>query len=84
MRNKIVEGIKITPNEVKIYFDKIPTDSLVFYESEVEVGQIIIYPKASREAEEYCIEQLAEYKKQIESGKDFGTLASTNYGRSWK
>lgn len=77
MRNQIVEGIKITPNEVKMYFDKIPTDSLVLYESEVEVGQIITYPKASKEAEEYCIEQLAEYKKQIESGKDFGTLAST-------
>ena len=24
MRNKIVEGIKITPTEVKAYFDKIP------------------------------------------------------------
>jgi peptidyl-prolyl cis-trans isomerase SurA len=77
MRNKIVDGIKITPNEVKAYFEKIPTDSLPFYETEVEVGQIVMYPKASRDAEEYCIEQLADYKKQIESGKkDFGTVAS--------
>ncbi len=77
MRNKIVDGIKITPNEVKAYFEQIPTDSLPLYESELEVSQIINYPKASRDAEEYCIEQLKEYKEQIESGKkDFATLAS--------
>ena len=77
MRNKIVDGIRITPNEVKAYFSKIPTDSLPFYETEVEIGQIVVFPKASRDAEEYCIEQLADYKKQIETGKkDFGTISS--------
>jgi len=77
MRNKIVEDVKITPNEVKHYFEKIPTDSLLLYESEVEVGQIVVYPKASRDAEQYCIEQLAEYKKQIEGGKSFAALAAS-------
>ena len=77
MRNKIVDGIRITPNEVKAYYDKIPKDSLAFYESELEIGQIVMYPKPSRDAEEYSIEQLKEFKQQIESGKkDFCTLAS--------
>jgi peptidyl-prolyl cis-trans isomerase SurA len=77
MRNKIVDGIKITPNEVKAYFERIRQDSLPFYETQVEVGQIVIFPKASRDAELYCIEQLNEYKRLIESGKrDFSTLAS--------
>lgn len=77
MRNKIVEDVKITPNEVKNYYEKIPKDSLRYYETEVEVGQIVSYPKASRDAEEYALEQLAEYKKQIESGsKDFKTIAA--------
>lgn len=79
MRNKIVDGIKITPNEVKAYFDKIPTDSLPFYETEIEVGQILIFPKASREAEQYSIEQLNSYKQVIESGKkDFVSVANMN------
>ncbi|MBS1743097.1 MAG: peptidylprolyl isomerase [Bacteroidetes bacterium] len=78
MRSKIVDDVKITPNEVKMYFERIPADSLPLYESEVEVGQIVVYPKASREAEEYCIEQLNEYKKQAEAGKDFGQIASMN------
>lgn len=77
MRNKIVENVRITPNEVKAYFDRIPKDSLAFYESEVEIGQIVVYPKASRDAEEYCIEQLKEFKAQLESGKrDMKTLAA--------
>ncbi len=77
MRNKIVEGIKITPKEVNIYFDKLPKDSLPFYESELEIGQIVRYPKASRDAEEYSIDQLKDFKVQLESGrKDMKTLAA--------
>ena len=77
MRNKIVEDVKITPSEVKAYFETIPTDSLPYYESEVEVGQIIVYPKASRDLETYAIDQLKDYKQQVESGsKRFETLAS--------
>jgi len=79
MRNKIVDGIRITPNEVRNYFLKIPTDSLPFYETEVEIGQLIAFPKASREAEEYCKEQLTEYKKAIESGKKDFKAAAAQY-----
>ncbi len=76
MRNKIIEPVRITPNEVKAHFDKFPTDSLPFYESELEIGQIVVYPKAGREAEEYSIDQLKEFRQQIEAGKkDFCTLA---------
>ena len=75
MRDKVVSGIKITPNEVKAYFDKIPADSLAYYEAEVEIGQIIMYPKASRDAEEYALSQLVDIKNQIEGGKDFRSMA---------
>ncbi len=79
MRNKVVQDIRITPKEVQEYFNKIPADSLFLYESEVEVGQIVLFPKASREAEEYSVEQLKDYKQQIESKKrDFCAIAN-NY-----
>jgi peptidyl-prolyl cis-trans isomerase SurA len=35
MRSKIVDVVKITPNEVKAYFTKIPKDILPYYESEI-------------------------------------------------
>lgn len=76
MRNKIVENIKITPAEVKAYFEAIPKDSLPYFESELEVAQIVLYPKPNRELEKYAQDQLAEYKKQVESGsRKFETLA---------
>ncbi|HUR11945.1 MAG TPA: peptidylprolyl isomerase [Flavitalea sp.] len=77
MRDRIVENVRITPQEVKTYFDKIPADSLHFYESEVEVGEIIVYPKASRDLEKLAIDELNDYKKQVENGeRKFESLAS--------
>lgn len=76
MRKSIVENVKITPTEVKAYFDRIPVDSLKFYEMELVVGQIVIYPKAGRELEKFAQDELIDYKKQIESGqKSFETMA---------
>ena len=67
MQRKVVENVRITPNEVKAFFERIPKDSLPFYESELEIGQIVIYPKASRDLEEYIISEMNNYKKQIEN-----------------
>ncbi|HKB45569.1 MAG TPA: peptidylprolyl isomerase [Chitinophagaceae bacterium] len=67
MQHKIVENVRITPNEVKAFFDKIPKDSLPFFESELEVCQIIIFPKASKDLEQYIVSEMNNYKKQIES-----------------
>jgi peptidyl-prolyl cis-trans isomerase SurA len=68
MQSKIVDGIKITPTEVKAYYSKIPVDSLPFYESELEVSQIVVYPKANKDVEEYVSRQMYDYKRQIEAG----------------
>jgi len=76
MRNKITDNIKMTPNEVKAFYDKIPKDSLAYYESELELQQIIALPKANISVDEYVKKQLYEYKRQIESGsKRFDQLA---------
>ncbi len=79
MRDKIVGDIRITPNEVKKYFEKIPTDSLPFYETELEIGQLIAYPKASKDAEDYCKEQLLSYKTAIEGNKIEFKAAAAKY-----
>jgi peptidyl-prolyl cis-trans isomerase SurA len=61
--------VRITPNEVKDYFNSIPPDSLPFYEAELEIGQIVIFPKANRDVESYTARRLNDIKKQIESGQ---------------
>jgi peptidyl-prolyl cis-trans isomerase SurA len=79
MQDKIVEGIKITPTEVKTFYNKIPKDSLPFYESEVEVSQIVIHPKANKDVEDYVSKQMYDYKKQAETQgpKKFDQLAKS-------
>ena len=68
MQNKIVDKVKITPNEVTAFYAKIPVDSLPLYESEVQISEIIMHPKANRDIEEYVIQQMLEYRKQVEGG----------------
>ena len=76
MQNKIVSDIKVTPAEVKEYYEKIPKDSLHFYESELQVGEILVYPKANHDIEKLAIDELNDYKTQVESGaKKFELLA---------
>lgn len=76
MREKIVEYVKITPNEVRDYHNKIPKDSLPFYETELVIGQIVMHPKAGRELEKFAQDELSDYRRQIESGmKSFETMA---------
>ena len=76
-RDKIVGDIKITPKEVEAYYSQIPKDSLQFIESQLEIGEIVVYPKASRDVETYAVDQLNEYKKEVENGsKKFEVLAS--------
>src|ERR1700733_13789052 len=61
MRRKIVEDIKITPTEVKEYYDKIPPEKCIFYESEFQLNQIVLYPKASHDIDKLAQDELNEY-----------------------
>ncbi len=76
MREKILGNVKITPTEVKDYFAKIPKDSLPYLESQLQINQIIIYPKSNRDVEDYATQQLQGWKTQVESGRQkFDALA---------
>lgn len=66
MQRKVVENVHITPNEVKAFYDKIPKDSLPFFESELEIGQIVFYPKSNRDLEKFVIDEMLNYKRQVE------------------
>jgi peptidyl-prolyl cis-trans isomerase SurA len=76
MRRKIIENVKITPTEVRAHFESIPKDSLPFYESELEVREVVVYPKANRDVESYVSQELNEFKRQVDAGtKRFDLLA---------
>ncbi len=75
MTGRITKDIKITPAEVKRFFNKIPKDSLPFYSSDVEIGQIVKNVKISNSQKEEAKRRLSEIRDRILSGEDFNTLA---------
>ncbi len=76
MEQRIKSEIKITPKEVRDYYNKLPADSLPYMSAEVEVGQLVLNPAYSKEAKEIALEQIAELKQRIVSGESFSRLAS--------
>lgn len=75
MRKKITDEIKVTPRQVKSFFAGIPKDSLPFLPAEVEVAQIVRFPKVSKSEKDKAKAQLIEYKNQVLAGTDFAELA---------
>jgi len=75
MQGEIIGDIKVTPSEVKKFYNDIPRDSLPFVESEIEIRQIVLYPPFSEKAIYEVREKLLELRKRIIDGEKFSTLA---------
>ncbi len=75
MQEKIAGKVAVTPREVKEYFEKVPKDSIPYFSTEVEVGQIVIPAQVNDEAKQASITKLNELRARILAGEKFETLA---------
>ncbi len=75
MQAKITENVTITPLEVRRYFEAIPKDSLPFFNTEVEIGEIVVYPKMNREEKEIFRDRAEVLRLRVKGGEDFSALA---------
>ncbi|QHL89477.1 peptidylprolyl isomerase [Nibribacter ruber] len=75
MEKEIAGKIKVTPKEVKQFFLQIPQDSLPYYSTEVEVGQIVKIAQIGGAQKAQARKQLEEIRKRIVNGEDFAALA---------
>ncbi|MBC7846562.1 MAG: peptidylprolyl isomerase [Flavobacterium sp.] len=76
MQKKIIDGVEITPEEVRNFFKTIPKADLPVFGAEMEVAQIIVTPKVSDAEKQKVINKLKEFKKEIqEGGSSFATKA---------
>ncbi len=76
MQKKIVGDIKVTPAQVRRYFKDLPSDSIPYVPTQVEVQIITIEPKIPQEEIDRVKGQLREYTERITSGNtQFSTLA---------
>lgn len=75
MRSKIIENIKATPTEVRDYFNTIPKDSLPYFNTELEISQLILKTKVSPIQKQLSYNQILDIKKRLDEGEDFELLA---------
>ena len=76
MQSKIIHDVKVSPQDVKNYFNEMAKqDSLPYYSAELEIAQIIISPKISNDAKEIAHQKIAEIRERILNGESFSTLA---------
>lgn len=72
----VMEHVKITPEEVKAFFNTIPEAERPLLPATVEMGQIVVKPDVNPELDKYAKDQLESIRKDIlENGKDFAVMA---------
>ncbi len=76
MQQKLVGDIKITPSEVKFFYQSIPHDSLPIINTEYEWSQIVIKPKLSEDAKKLARETLENYRKRVINGESMSVIAA--------
>jgi len=75
MQRTITSDIEVTPRQVKNFFDDIPRDSLPFYSTQVQVGQIVKKPTMSKEAKNNIKARLNGLRERILEGENFEDIA---------
>ena len=76
VQQKLTMDIKVTPSEVRSFFNRIPKDSIPTIEMEYEVGQIVKEPSISKEEMDATRERLKGLRERILKGDNFAAMAT--------
>ena len=76
MKEKLVKDIKVSPAQVRRYFNNLPADSIPFVPTEVEVEILTQQPRIPMEEINRVKDELREYTDRVNKGETtFSTLA---------
>jgi peptidyl-prolyl cis-trans isomerase SurA len=76
MQSKIAGDIKVSPADVKTFYNSIPKDSLPFVESEIQVAQIVRKPPVNIAENERVFKEISDIRQRIIDGKSFASMAA--------
>ncbi len=76
MQQKITGETKLTPSEVRAFFNTLPIDSLPLVNSELELGHIVMRPPISDEAKKAVRAQLEVYRNRVINGESMSVIAA--------
>jgi peptidyl-prolyl cis-trans isomerase SurA len=75
VQQKIISDVKVTPGDVRSYFNTIPKDSLPRINAEYEIQQIVKRPPVGEKEKQAVKEKIEKIRERIKNGEDFGALA---------
>lgn len=75
MQAQIMNNVEVTPSDVSTFFDNIPKDSLPYFNAEVELAEIVMFPVINEEERGKALDKIGKVKEDLRSGVDFAELA---------
>jgi peptidyl-prolyl cis-trans isomerase SurA len=74
-QQNIIKDLKVTPSEVRSFFNNLPKDSIPMIEMEYEIGQIVKEPSINKDELDATKARLKSLRDRILNGESFNTLA---------
>ncbi len=74
-QSDITMDVKVTPSEVKRFYDRLPSDSIPMVNTQYEIGHIVAEPPLSSEEILATRDRLKGLQERILKGENFSTLA---------
>ena len=78
MERQITSQVSITPREVKMFFEGMPTDSIPLINTQMSFQQIVHYPEITLSDKKNAFKKLETIREKIIGGKSFSTQARIN------
>ncbi|MDP4271437.1 MAG: peptidylprolyl isomerase, partial [Bacteroidota bacterium] len=76
VQKKIVGTIKVTPSDVRRYFETVPKDSVPFIPTRVEAQIVVLEPRIPQKEIDAVKDRLRDYADRVNKGEsEFSTLA---------
>lgn len=75
-KQKIIADVKVSPNEIRKFYNKIPEDSLPLINPEYEYAVISINPPVTLEQKQALRAKLEEMRERVIKGEKFSKLAA--------
>lgn len=76
MQQRIIEGVEITPEEVRAFYESIPEDERPVFGEEIELSQIVIKPEIPESEKQKVIDRLNEFRADVlDNDASFATKA---------
>lgn len=75
MQGNLISSINVTPSEVVEFYNSIPTDSLPYLSSEVEISELVYEPKVNEVERQNAIGLANSILERLKAGESFENLA---------